>query len=102
MSNFIDREEALMCVAGEVPENGTYEDAMKMIAKRLQNLPYFDTTTKVGKWRKDVSDDPVRTWDRIRFYCSACDDWTTHGESKYCPNCGARMEKEDECRTRES
>lgn len=47
---------------------------------------------KIGHWTKDISDDPNRTWDRIRFYCSVCNDWNTYGEPKYCPNCGAKME----------
>lgn len=28
---------------------------------------------------------------RRRFYCSACGDWNTHGKSRYCPHCGAKM-----------
>ena len=39
MSDLINREDALMCATGEVPEGGTYEDALKMVAKRLQMLP---------------------------------------------------------------
>ena len=49
---------------------------------------------KIGHWIKDVDDS--QRWDRIRYYCSECGDWHTYGESKYCPNCGAEMEKADD------
>lgn len=34
-------------------------------------------------------------WD-VAFKCSCCGDKQTYGKSKYCPNCGAKMDKEDE------
>lgn len=30
-------------------------------------------------------------WCFKRFICSECKDWQTYGQTKYCPNCGARM-----------
>lgn len=44
---------------------------------------------KRGMWRKET--DNTRTWDRVRFYCSVCNDWQTYGETDYCSHCGARM-----------
>ena len=41
-----------------------------------------------------VDKDDSRRWDRVRFYCSACNGWNTYGKSKYCPNCGRRMQRE--------
>ena len=41
-----------------------------------------------------VNTDESRRWDRVRFYCSACNGWNTYGKSKYCPNCGRRMQSE--------
>lgn len=26
------------------------------------------------------------------WYCSACGHWQSHGATKYCPNCGAKMQ----------
>ena len=41
-----------------------------------------------------VNTDESRRWDRVRFYCSACNGWNTYGKSKYCPNCGRRMQSD--------
>lgn len=48
MRDLIDREDALMCATGEIPEGGTYEDALKMVAKRLQMLPPVKSETCEG------------------------------------------------------
>ena len=49
---------------------------------------------RCGKWERRYVDDE-NPFMRRRFYCSACGNWTTYGESKFCPNCGARMTKSD-------
>ena len=46
-----------------------------------------------GHWIIDI--DESRGWDRKRFYCSECGDWQTYGETKFCPNCGMPMGKEN-------
>ena len=33
---------------------------------------------------------------RNRFECSACGEWQTYGETKYCPNCGKPMQNAPE------
>ena len=48
-----------------------------------------------GKWTENY-DKNREWWCRRRFYCSNCGDWQTYGKPKYCPNCGAKMEREDE------
>ena len=45
-----------------------------------------------AEWIVDTDDS--RRWDRVRFYCSACNGWNTYGKSKYCPDCGRRMQRE--------
>lgn len=53
----------------------------------------FKCEPKTGRWiEKTVKEGSPFFW--RRFYCTACGDWTTHGKSKFCPNCGARMEGE--------
>ena len=47
-----------------------------------------------GHWIIEV--DNNRTWDCKRFICSSCKDWQTYGKTRYCPNCGCPMEKENE------
>lgn len=55
----------------------------------------FKCEPKRGRWiEKTVKEGSPFFW--RRFYCTACGDWTTHGKSKFCPNCGARMESENE------
>lgn len=49
-------------------------------------------------WIKRTVDDPndIAGWFRTRYECSACGEWQTYGETKYCPNCGKPMQKEPE------
>lgn len=58
----------------------------------LDNL--VESVNRTGRWKEDV--DNSRRWDRVRFYCSECGGWQTYGKTDFCPNCGARMESEDE------
>lgn len=55
------------------------------------------TDIRVGKWEESIVEDskydPYGFFKR-RWYCSACGKWQTHGATKYCPNCGAKMESE--------
>ena len=50
---------------------------------------------KFGFWDEMIVEDESDKYGlfRRRFYCSACGDWTTQGKTKYCPNCGAKMEE---------
>lgn len=61
-------------------------DAAKEIAEKVP---------KRGKWidRYDEDDKPFF---KRKYVCSACGGWNTYGKSKYCPNCGAKMEVQDE------
>ena len=45
------------------------------------------TIPRIGHWTVDKDDN--RTWDRVRFICSACGEWQTYGKTKYCPDCGS-------------
>ena len=47
-----------------------------------------------GEWidRYDEDDKPFF---KRKYVCSACGDWNTYGKSKYCPNCGAKMEVQE-------
>ena len=49
-------------------------------------------------WIKKTVNDPndIAGWLRTRYECSACGEWQTYGETKYCPNCGKLMQKAPE------
>lgn len=79
-----DSEESneVECKRSEVKE--AIQVAFEMLQESVEG-------TSVGAWKKVIV--PDASWDRIRFYCPACGQWQTYGESKYCPNCGARVDK---------
>ena len=52
------------------------------------------TIPRMGHWTVDKDDN--RTWDRVRFICSVCGEWQTYGKTKYCPECGAKMQEVEE------
>lgn len=60
--------------------------ALGKISERLDPMKY--------KWRVDRDDS--RRWDYIRFYCGRCGNWQTYGKTRFCPNCGADMEVDDD------
>ena len=49
---------------------------------------------KRGEWidRYDEDDKPFF---KRKYVCSACGGRNTYGKSKYCPNCGAKMEVQE-------
>ncbi len=65
-----------------------YEIADTTVDEVLKQLP------KRGEWidRYDEDDKPFF---KRKYVCSACGHWNTYGKSKYCPNCGAKMEVQD-------
>ena len=66
-------------------EKDVAKEALENYIKALEEEP--------AEWIVDIDDS--RRWDRVRFYCSACNGWNTYGKSKYCPNCGRRMQSEE-------
>lgn len=82
------------------------KDEVRNILQRMYDKGYHDgveaykAMMEIEKEEKEeptewiVDTDDNRRWDRVRYYCSACNDWNTYGKSKYCPNCGRRMQSE--------
>lgn len=66
------------------------------ILNDVEDFPAADVVeVRHGCWEERIVDDDEFDkygFFRRRFYCSACGDWNTHGASKYCPHCGARMD----------
>lgn len=79
------------------PYNISCAEGLEMALEIIDKYREPTGAEKLGHWRTDK--DNSRHWDRIRFYCSECGDWQTYGLTKYCPNCGARMEVQDDQRT---
>ena len=88
MAEYIEREALKAefdCMSVYV-ENELYLRLLD-VGKFFQSIPAADVVeVKHGKW---VSHDF-----EVTFSCSKCDFTTDFHLSKYCPNCGARMDGE--------
>lgn len=71
---------------------GMTAEERETLLKELRNLRVGPVAQlpKRGEWidRYDEDDKPFF---KRKYVCSACGDWNTYGKSKYCPNCGAKM-----------
>ena len=94
MAGYINRKEAILaCLDSPISSNGLISSSDAL--KRLADLPVADVSPVVhGRW--EVSDTPCE-----RFKCSECGGgcwyYDYHGDvakSRYCPSCGAKMDKE--------
>lgn len=61
----------------------------------LREMLIDEMIDRMGEWEERYIEDANPMF-RRRFYCSRCGDWTTHGKTRYCPNCGCRMDGETE------
>lgn len=99
MKEFIDREATL----NERPEgrnpgqvgkeeyNKGWNDCRSAFYKCVIGMPAADVAEmRHGRWIRDKW--PSGTHKMI---CSECSEWSSK-KSRYCPSCGARMDKEDE------
>lgn len=87
MSDLIRREDVIKAIS-----NGFEPEYWANIIKCIDDIPAIEE--KTGKWEKRYLEDEDPFF-RTRYYCSCCGSWNTYGMSKYCPRCGARMEKEE-------
>lgn len=79
------------------------EEALKNKTPKYMHNDIINILTEVektefpirGNWEERYVEDSHPIF-RKRFYCSRCGNWTTHGKSKYCPNCGAFMREEED------
>ena len=94
MSDLINRDAAIELCDWYEHEYDECEYALRALADDLQKLPSIEP--KTGKW-KEVQSYGSSTNPAI-CECFACGDtvWVYTGKRawKYCPNCGARMEGE--------
>ena len=97
MSEYITRERALEIlndIGGCGAEPGSYtagwDEAINAAYEAIQSEPAADVAPVVhGEWLCAETDDEQF------FLCSVCND-KKYWESNYCPNCGAKMDEEQE------
>lgn len=69
----------------------TSSKCREVLERKLQALPSVTPKQKTGKWKVLGYDDPL-----VRLYkCPECHMKITL-KFKYCPNCGTKMENQDE------
>ena len=73
----------------EIAQLRRWIDALEESNRELRKLK--------GTWTEKIVLDENGKFDFCsrRFYCSACGIWNSYGKTKYCPECGARMEVQD-------
>ena len=95
MVDFIRRKDAIEAVAKGF-EPFYWDNIIRRISScvnDINNIPSIEE--KTGEWEERYVDDESPFF-RRRFYCSHCGEWNTYGMSKYCPECGAKMRREDD------
>lgn len=58
------------------------------LARSIKELPSVQPKARVGHWLP-IENEEMET---VGFYCSECDLPLETEETRYCPNCGAKME----------
>lgn len=96
MADYIKREDAIKRFS-DIKESGvSFSDAIYLdgVMAVLDTIPAADVReVRRGRWIRDKW--PSGTHKMI---CSECSEWSSK-KSRYCPSCGARMDKEDEHET---
>ena len=93
MNDLISRQAAIDIVEFEC---GEWIGLARTIIKSLENIPQEEMERKHGKWIKADSQQYFRKHYPF-FTCSEC-GYRKDSQKKwnYCPNCGARMDKDYE------
>lgn len=86
----ISREDALMCLTGEIKDTDTIETIIARSVRRIRKLPPVTPQPKTGKWNTfELFQGGIKeTW----YECPKC-KWSNALliPRNYCPNCGAKM-----------
>lgn len=85
MAEYIEREDAINLLWLFADES------CASVVPDFENLPAADVAeVRHGRWVRDKW--PSGTH---KLICSECGEWSGK-QSRYCPSCGARMDKEEE------
>lgn len=98
--SYIEREKIALTDFEIAMCNGNYKELCEMILDKINSIPAADVReVKRGKWEpvmyKTSYGDFVQDrdeWYGPLFKCRLC-NWTMIGRSRFCPNCGAKMEE---------
>lgn len=87
MAEYIDRNELLDRIRGSGYAAGIKDNLLAMAIM----IPVADVqSAKHGAW-KYVYDEDEDIFFHRKWYCSACGQYNTYGETSFCPQCGAKM-----------
>lgn len=95
MTDLISRQ-AVDKIIDELLENDNLQASPSVwhglhMIKRLPSAQSTNEERKTGKWIYDYDKDEAPFFMQ-GWKCSACGSRQTYGESRYCMNCGAKME----------
>ena len=95
MADLISRQAAIDEVLAWLKDLMTDGKNKKPLTERLKDLPSAQPEQKTGKWVDAINED-MNPFFRRGWKCTACGMRQTYGQSKYCPNCGCKMEGKHE------
>lgn len=87
--------QAVIIALGEWIVSGEYQytNATDYLVKRIKALPPVKLKSKIGHWIA-VENEEMET---MGYYCSECDlPMETENQTRFCPNCGAKMDEPQE------
>lgn len=102
MAEYIEREALGIGKCNpDVFENKAYADGWNSAIEIIENAPAADAApVRHGKWNKSKGNEELTAHGFVhpdKYICSCC-NWSCCCEIKfdfkYCPNCGAKMDKE--------
>lgn len=92
--------QAVIIALGEWIVSGEYQytNATDYLVKRIKALPPVKLKSKIGHWIA-VENEEMET---MGYYCSECDlPMETENQTRFCPNCGAKMDEPQESEVEE-
>lgn len=94
MKEYIEREALLELYQIDGPENETGHVPLPVIRQNIMDIPAADVAeVRHGRW-EEVRD----AYGKLEGWLCECGR-EVKSKDNYCPNCGARMDKEDEHET---
>ena len=101
MAEYIERGALMAALCEKIVGDGDYysgKDAMQdQIRDMVSQFPQADAApVRHGRWIDRIVDENevIQPWVK-RYYCSECLEGGSQSWFKFCPNCGAKMDKEE-------